>query len=53
MTKIDALDEVIELLIKKVVEEDTHKQNLRKKPIERVLKGERVHGLPSTAGKRK
>ncbi|MDF2989298.1 MAG: hypothetical protein K0R50_4808 [Eubacterium sp.] len=53
MTKTDVLDEVIEILIKKAVEDEQHMQNSGQKLIERIAKGEKVNGLPSASGKRK
>lgn len=50
MTKIDMLDDVIEILIKRVMESETQKNIPQKKALKK--KGVKINGLPSASGKR-
>lgn len=53
MTKIDVLDDVIEILIKKAIDSETQTPGTEKKAYNLNLKGDKVNGLPSASGKRK
>lgn len=53
MTKIDVLDEVIELLIKKAMNDEPPKQNLKNRSSEHILRGGNENGVYSSSGYRK
>jgi len=53
MTKVDVLDDVIEMLIKKAMDEETPKHNSTQESYKQILRGEKVNGLYSSSGKRK
>lgn len=53
MTKIDVLDDVIEMLIKKAMEDDVQKHDSDKNAFNLTFKGEKVNGLPSASRNRK
>ncbi len=54
MTKIEVLDDVIELLIRKAAEEDQQNRNLRPKSSEQLLsRSEKENGVYSSPDYRK
>lgn len=53
MTKTDVLDEVIEILIKKAMEDDPLKQNLVQKSKDQISRGEKKDGVYASTCYRK
>ncbi len=53
MTKLDVLDDVIEILIRKAMDDEVRKQDSDQNAFSLKFKGEKVNGLPSTSRKRK
>jgi len=53
MTKIDVLDEVIEILIKKAMEDDPMKHNLEQKSKDQISRGEKEDGVYTSTCYRK
>lgn len=53
MTKLDVLDDVIEILIRKAMDDDVQKHKSTQSELNLTFKGEKVNGLPSASRKRK
>jgi hypothetical protein len=52
MTKTDVLDEIIEMLIKKAIEDEPPKQSLKYSSRELISRGEKENGIYSSSGYR-